>query len=93
MKYKKVFVAGGSKGVCRCIIDQLVTDHRVEVHALVRDTNVVTELNQIEGVTAFVGDAFITKDVEQAIDGCDAAVTTLGGSTVDEVTANNQRID
>jgi uncharacterized protein YbjT (DUF2867 family) len=90
--YKKVFVAGGSKGVGRCIIDQLVANN-IEVHALVRDPNVAKELNSIDGVTTFIGDAFVIKDVENAMDGCDAAISTLGGSTADEVASNNQRID
>ena len=30
-----------------------------------------------------VGDAFNQKDVENAMDGCDAAITTMGGSTDD----------
>lgn len=90
--YKKVFVAGGSKGVGRCIIEQLASEN-IEVHALVRDSNVASELNNISGVTSFVGDAFVIKDVENAMDGCDAAISTLGGSTADEVATNSQRID
>ena len=35
-----------------------------------------------------LGDAFVIKDVENAMDGCDAAITTLGGATGD-----HQRID
>jgi uncharacterized protein YbjT (DUF2867 family) len=86
--YKKVFVAGGSKGVGRCIVDLLrVKDDIEQVVALVRDETVAAELNSLDGVTAIVGDAFIIKDVENAMDGCDAAITTLGGSTAD------QRID
>ena len=91
-KYKKVFVAGGSKGVGRCVIDQLVADN-IEVHALVRDSSVADELNSMDGVTAFIGNAFVIKDVENAMDGCEAAISTLGGSTADEVATNNQRID
>jgi nucleoside-diphosphate-sugar epimerase len=83
-KYKKVFVAGGSRGVGRCIIDQLLSsDPDRQVVALVRDDAVATELNTLDRVTAITGDAFVIKDVENAMDGCDAAITTLGGSTTD----------
>lgn len=84
--YKKVFVAGGSKGVGRCIVNELA-QQGIEVVALVRDPQVCDNLNQLDKVTAIQGDAFVIKDVENAMDGCDAAVTTLGGST------NDQRID
>ena len=84
--YKKVFVAGGSRGVGRCIINEL-TQQGTEVVALVRDADVCDTLNQLDKVTAIKGDAFVIKDVENAMDGCDAAITTLGGST------NDQRID
>jgi nucleoside-diphosphate-sugar epimerase len=82
-KYKKVFVAGGSKGVGRAIIDKLVADGS-EVVALVRSDDAVAELSAIEGVTAVKGDAFDYKCVEGTIDGCDAAITTLGGAPADE---------
>lgn len=88
--YKKIFVAGGSKGVGRCVIDML-REKNVDVVTLVRNNDVATELNNIDGVTAIVGDAFIIKDVENAMDGCDAAITTLGGSTSDDDA--NKRID
>jgi len=95
-KYKKVFVAGGSKGVGRCIVDKLIAEGS-EVVALVRSDEAVAELSAIEGVTAVQGDAFDYKTVEGAIDGCDAAVTTLGGSVADEkrvdYTGNNNVIE
>lgn len=87
-KYKKVFVAGGSRGVGRCVIDKLIADGS-EVVALVRSDESVTELSAIEGVTAIKGDALDYKTVEGAIDGCDAAITTLGGSTADD----KERVD
>jgi nucleoside-diphosphate-sugar epimerase len=80
--YNKVFVAGGSRGVGRSIIDQLLAQGS-QVVALVRDKDVCAELNAIEGVTAVIGDAFDQKGVENIMDGCDAAITTLGGSTAD----------
>ena len=82
-KHKKVFVAGGSRGVGRAIIDKLLADGS-EVVALVRSDDSVAELSAIEGVTAIQGDAFDYKCVEGAIDGCDAAITTLGGTPADE---------
>jgi nucleoside-diphosphate-sugar epimerase len=84
-KYKKVFVAGGSRGVGRCIIDKLLSSDGDggdrQVVALVRDPADAQALNQLPGVTAIVGDARVIKDVENAMDGCDAAITTLGGSS------------
>lgn len=82
-KYKKVFVAGGSRGVGRCVIDKLLANGS-EVVALVRSEESVAELSAIDGVTAVQGNALDYKTVEGAIDGCDAAITTLGGSTDDE---------
>mmetsp|Transcript_2503 Transcript_2503/g.3762 ORF Transcript_2503/g.3762 Transcript_2503/m.3762 type:complete len:272 (+) Transcript_2503:81-896(+) len=82
-EYKKVFVAGGSKGVGRCVVDKLVAGG-AEVVALVRSDEAVAELSAIEGVTAIKGDAFDYKAVEGAIDGCNAAITTLGGLADDE---------
>lgn len=82
--YSKVFVAGGSKGVGRLVIDKLVEEGADEVVALVRSDEAMAELNALEKVTAIQGDAFTYKAVEGAMDGCDAAITTLGGSTDDE---------
>ena len=76
--YKKVFVAGGSKGVGRLVVDKLLSAGS-EVVALVRSDEAVGELSQLDGVTAIQGDAFDYKTVEGAMDGCDAAITTLGG--------------
>lgn len=89
--YKKVFVAGGSKGVGRRIIEKLIADGGPDtsVVALVRSDEAVEALSAMEGVTAVQGDAFDYKTVEGAMDGCDAAITTLGGSTDD----NDKRID
>jgi nucleoside-diphosphate-sugar epimerase len=80
---QKVFVAGGSRGVGRCIIDQLTAQGK-EVVALVRKTEDADLLNQMDLVTAIVGDAVDQKVVENAMDGCDAAITTLGGSVSDQ---------
>ena len=76
--YKKVFVAGGSKGVGRLVVDKLVSNG-AEVVALVRSDEAVDELSALDGVTAIKGDGMDYKTVEGAMDGCDAAITTLGG--------------
>lgn len=73
----------------RIIIDKLVEEGESQVVALVRGEDAAKELNALEGVTAIVGDAFDQKTVENAMDGCDAAITTLGGSTSDD----DRRID
>ena len=80
--YKKVFVAGGSKGVGRAVIDKLLAEGS-QVVALLRSNDAVAELSALDGVTAIQGDAFEYKNVENAMDGCDAVITTLGGSTGD----------
>jgi nucleoside-diphosphate-sugar epimerase len=93
--YPKVFVAGGSRGVGRAIIDQLLQDETVtQIVALVRTPEAAADLQALDAssdrIRAIVGDAFDYKTVEGAIDGCDAAVTTLGGSVSDD---DDQRID
>ena len=76
--YKKVFVAGGSKGVGRLVVDKLIADG-VEVVTLARSDEAVDELSAVEGVTAIKGDAMEYKNVEDAMYGCDSVITTLGG--------------
>ena len=78
--YKKVFVAGGSKGVGRLVVDKLLAAGS-DVVVLVRSEDAVAELSVLGGgrVTAIRGDAMDYKTVEGAMDGCDAAITTLGG--------------
>jgi len=88
--YKQVFVAGGSRGVGRVIIDKLI-EQESKVVTLVRSTEAAKTLNTIDGVTAIVGDAFDQKSVENAMDGCDAAITTLGGSTISNKNENKKR--
>lgn len=81
--YNKVFVAGGSKGVGHAIVQKLSKLGGIEVVALVRSEDSKKELDQMIGVTAVLGDALDKKKVEDAMDGCDAAITTLGGTTDD----------
>ena len=78
--YKKVFVAGGSKGVGRLVVDKLIADG-VEVVTLVRSDEALDELSTVEGVTAIKGDAMDYKSVEDALYGCDSVITTLGGGS------------
>jgi hypothetical protein len=81
--YKKVFVAGASKGVGRLIVDKLLSSGH-EVVALVRSDEAFGELSALNDVKAIKGDAMEYKDVEGAMDGCDAAITTLGGGSAGE---------
>ncbi|KAG7351127.1 NmrA family protein [Nitzschia inconspicua] len=80
--FKKVFVAGGTKGVGRAIVEQL-SAKGIPVVALARKEESKAELEALDGVTAVLGDAFDQKAVENAMDGCDVAITTLGGTTDD----------
>ena len=90
-KYSKVFVAGGSRGVGRAVVDRLLSAGS-QVVALVRTDEAEAELSALDGVTVARGDAFDYKAVEGAIDGCDAAVTTLGQGT-DPVGEDGRRVD
>lgn len=87
--YKKVFVAGGSKGVGRLVVDKLLASGS-EVVALVRKDDDFAALSAIEGVTAVLGDAMDYKTVEDNLYGCDAVITTLGGGAADE---DGKRVD
>jgi nucleoside-diphosphate-sugar epimerase len=86
--FQKVFVAGASRGVGHAIVQRLSNDG-IEVIALVRSKDASEELSKFNGVTAVMGDAFDYKTVENAMDGCDAAITTLGGAPEDD----GKRID
>lgn len=97
--YSKVFVAGGSKGVGRIVVENLASAG-TKVVALVRSDEAAGELSAMEGVTAIKGDAMDYKSVEGAMDGCDAAITTLGGGAGDredgkwvDYTGNNNVIE
>jgi nucleoside-diphosphate-sugar epimerase len=98
LKYKNVFVAGASKGVGRCIVNELIAQGLCEqVTCLVRDDGVAKTLNELVPgdsvkIKAIVGDAFDQKTVENAMDGCDAAITTLGGSSA-TTPEGSRRID
>mmetsp|Transcript_6745 Transcript_6745/g.14743 ORF Transcript_6745/g.14743 Transcript_6745/m.14743 type:complete len:285 (-) Transcript_6745:128-982(-) len=89
-KYKKVFVAGGTRGVGRAVINELISSGS-QVVALVRGDEAAAELSAVEGVTVARGDAFDYKSVEGAMDGCDAAVTTMGQGT--DAVEDGKRVD
>jgi len=96
--YDKVFVAGGSRGVGRAVIDRLITTQTAKhVVALIRSEEGASTLLSSptiprEKLTIIRGDAFDYKTVENAMDGCDAAITTLGGTTA-LPDGSNKRID
>lgn len=74
-----VFVAGGSKGVGLEVVKQLVARGN-PVHALVRRQESVDMLKALSPlVTPTLGDAMDESAVQKCMEGCIAAVTTLGG--------------
>ena len=77
-----VFVAGGSSGVGLEVVKQL-SSLGTPVRALVRSTEGVSLLKSIPLVTPIFGDAANEADVQSAMNGCIAAVTTLGGKNAD----------
>mmetsp|Transcript_23018 Transcript_23018/g.20908 ORF Transcript_23018/g.20908 Transcript_23018/m.20908 type:complete len:267 (+) Transcript_23018:71-871(+) len=83
-----IFVAGGSNGVGLELIKQL-SALGTPVKALVRNEAALANLNNLPGVTAILGDALKEADVQSAMNGCIAAVTTLGGRP----SVDGQRVD
>lgn len=77
-KNKPVFVAGGSSGVGLELVKKL-SAMGTPVHALVRREEAVQQLQQYPHVKAILGDAFDEAAVQKCMEGCVAAVTTLGG--------------
>ncbi|CAM9142671.1 unnamed protein product [Heterosigma akashiwo] len=82
--YDKIFVAGAGRGVGKLLVEKLSSQGK-QVVAFVRREESKTELEKLPGVTAIIGDALEQKAVENAMDGCDAAVTTLGTTPEDTV--------
>ena len=82
---KPIFIAGGSNGVGKEVVKQL-TAMGNPVKCLVRREESVEELKTIGGdlVTCQVGDAMDESDVQSCMEGCIAAVTTLGGKPAKE---------
>lgn len=81
-QWKNVCVLGGSKGVGREVISEL-SGRGVNIVALVRSEEAKADLEKLPGVKAVIGDAMEAADVIGVLDGCDAAVSTLGGATGD----------
>lgn len=79
---KPIFVAGGSKGVGLEVVKQLVGMGN-PVHALVRSAESQAILEGLEGskglIKCTLGDALDEAAVQSCMNGCIAAVTTLGG--------------
>jgi len=77
------------------VIDRLLATHTAKhVIALIRSDEGASALKSIpsDKLTVIRGDAFDYKTVENAMDGCDAAITTLGGTTALS-DGSNKRID
>lgn len=77
-----VFIAGGSSGIGLKLVEQL-SAMGTPVHVLVRREDAFEDLNKMNLVTAFMGDAADEAAVQNAMGGCVAAVTTLGGKLPD----------
>ena len=77
-----VFVAGGGSGVGLEVVKQL-SALGTPVRALVRKAEVKEMLDKIPGVLATIGDAFDEEAVQSTMNGCIAAITTLGGKQSD----------
>ncbi|KAJ1429312.1 hypothetical protein B484DRAFT_449466 [Ochromonadaceae sp. CCMP2298] len=74
-----VFVAGGSSGIGLEII-KLLSSMGTPVKVLVRRENAIPMLEAMPGVTVHKGDALDEKAVQECMNGCIAAITTLGGA-------------
>ena len=77
-KTKPVFVAGGSSGVGLEVIKQL-SSIGTPVHALIRREESRKALEALGGVKVTIGDALDESAVQKCMEGCVAAITTLGG--------------
>lgn len=79
-----VFVAGATRGVGLEIVKQL-SELGTPVHALVRPTSSSDTLMKLPGVKITLGDAMDEAAVQSCMEGCVAAITTLGGKGEDGV--------
>lgn len=84
-----VFVAGGSSGVGLEVVKKL-SSMGVPVKVLVRREDALDMLNALPKVTAILGDALDEQAVQDCMNGCNAAVTTLGGQPSD---GTGERVD
>lgn len=87
---KPIFVAGASRGVGLEVVKLLVGSGN-SVHALVRKQETADMLKNVSPlIKCTIGDAMDETAVQQCMEGCVAAVTTLGGKP-DE--AGGKRVD
>jgi len=84
-----VFVAGGSSGVGFEVIKKL-SALGTPVKVLVRRESAKPILEALPGVTVQMGDALDEAAVQSCMEGCVAAITTLGGQPVEGQT---ERVD
>lgn len=76
---KPVFIAGGSSGVGLEVI-KLLSKMGTPVKVLVRREDAIPMLKAMPGVEVQLGDALDEAKVQECMNGCVAAVTTLGGA-------------
>jgi len=81
-KEKPIFIAGGSSGVGFEVVKKL-SALGVPTKVLVRWPDAQAMLNTLDHVTAILGDALDEAAVQNCMNGCVAAVTTLGGQPGD----------
>jgi len=91
---KPIFVAGGSSGVGLEVVKQL-SALGTPVQVLARNEEKGAMLSALPGVKVFLGDASSEEDVQRAMDGSVAAITTLGGAILsqDGSRVEGKRID
>lgn len=77
-----VFVAGGTSGLGLDVVHKL-SALGTPVRALVRREDAREYLQTLPGVTVIMGDALDESAVQNAMTGCVAAITTLGGKPND----------
>ena len=73
-----VFVAGGSSGVGLDVI-KILSALGTPVKVLIRRESAKIELEKLPGVTVVMGGALDETSVQNCMNGCIAAITTLGG--------------
>ena len=86
---KPVFIAGGSSGVGFEVVKKL-SSIGVPTKVLVRWPDAQAMLNTLPKVSAVLGDALDEAAVQNCMNGCVAAVTTLGGAPPE---GQGQRVD
>ena len=77
-----IFIAGGSSGIGLEVV-KILSSMGTPCKVLVRREDAKAELDAMPGVEAFMGDAADEAAVQSTMNGCVAAVTTLGGKLDD----------